>query len=96
MNSICVFINALDFRLGGLLFLNWVQHRARSDSRVTLACRGLTRINCALLPDVITSGTCRVPGDEFGLRASAVGCETLIQPSSGNAAFEAGADLGFA
>jgi len=40
MDYIWVVINALDFLLGGLLFLNWVQHRARSDSTVTIACRG--------------------------------------------------------
>jgi hypothetical protein len=40
MDSICLVINAVDFQLGGLLFLNCVQHRARSDSIVTLAYRG--------------------------------------------------------
>ena len=37
MDSICLVISAFDFYLGGLLFLNWVQHRARSDSIVNLA-----------------------------------------------------------
>jgi hypothetical protein len=34
MDSICFVINVLDFWLGGLLSLNWGQHRARSDSIV--------------------------------------------------------------
>ena len=58
MDSICLVINALDFQLRWLLSLNWVQHCARSNSIVSLACRGAGKplkfaINCAIGTDPV-------------------------------------------
>jgi hypothetical protein len=56
MDSIYLPINELDFSLGELLFLNWVQHRARSNSTVPLLVAGLLNppkfaIDCTVFGD---------------------------------------------
>ena len=63
MDFIYLVISALDFWASGLLFLNWVQQRARSALMAALACRGVDT------PKFARNGVVAIRGARIAIRS---------------------------